>query len=1040
MRNIYLITFLVCIQLSLFGQFQIEGTILDASNFPLIGAAVIIEGTNKGTATDLNGNFTINNLSPGAYSVKTNYVGYKDQTKKIVIIDKNETVNFQLQEDTETLDEVVVVGYGVQRKREVSASIEQVSGAKIMETITPSFESALQGQAAGVNIIQGSGLAGSGSVVRIRGISSISAGAEPLYVIDGIPMDANYFLAEANWQNGAFNNNPLAALNPADIESIDILKDAAAAGIYGSRGTNGVILITTKRAKANKLTIDFSTRIATSDPVAKPQYLNSQEWLALRQEAWELDGNTGTVWIPNYSTATDSEEFKNKAYQDASMVNTDWWDQMVQTGLKYEANVGARFGRDGVKAYIGYTHANNESYIKGNSYLKHNVRANLDFNFSKKVQLRLSSSYNYGQNQRVRVAYTGGLGDAMSVALPIYKIYNDDGTYWRGYNPDGTKSKNELNAPNPVFGNDNFEGYTLDHRLINTAQLVITPTKKLSFVVNGGYDYYLQNNDQFEALEFNGVDGKYRSERDVRFVNNYNTNIYGTYDFIKNDNHDLKLLVGTEAQRSVTDGYNNVVYNGNGEPSVRSTVFRNEGSFDETTLENCCIDTLFNLKESFLSYFTRVNYSLNNKYYFQASGRLDGSSKFGSNNRYGFFPTVSVGWVISDEKWFNVPGMNFMKLKTSIGLLGNSGIPANQWIGTISLNGQYNGDPIRYANKLENPNLKWETTRTFDAAIETGFMNDKLQIELGFYDKLTDDALLSVALPQYYGFSNYFENVAKILNRGVETTITFFPIRNSKLNWKTSFNMAYNYNEVVSIGNYLPDAVSGGTNDIRVVEGQPVGTNYLIKFLGVDKETGRPIYEDKDGNPTFEYDEANDRQSVGDVLPDAVGGWTNNFTFGNFSLSGLLVFSTGYDVYDSSSKRQLSFLTDWNVDRRIADRWQQPGDDATYPRVALDPASHGNDKEWFNTSLWLQDGSHIRLRNLSLAYNIPQKILAKTKLQTASVSIGGTNLMTFTNFKGLDPEIARDFDNVNDRNLSPNITYLTPPQERSYSVSLNCKF
>ena len=1025
-------------------QHAIMGTVTDENGDALIGASVVLTEISKGTVTDIDGNYAIENIAAGDYTLEASYLGYSGKALKISVPNGEGRYDFVMQEDGQTLDEVVVVGYGVQRKREVTGNIASISGTKMMETVTPSFESALQGQAAGVSVIQGSGLAGSSSVVRIRGISSISANSEPLYVIDGIPLETNYFLAEANWQNGAFNNNPLASLNPNDIESVEILKDAAAAGIYGSRGTNGVILITTKRAKSTKLTFDINTRVSTSEAIARPNFLNGREWLELRQEAWELDGNPGTVWIPNYSSETDSEAFKQQAFEDASQVNTDWWDLLTQTGLKYETNLGARMGNERVSAYLGYTYANNESYIVGNALERHNLRANLDFNLGSKLKAQVSSSYNRSLNDRVRVSYTGGLGDAMSTALPIYPVFNEDGTFWRGYNPDGSRPANALNAPNPLFGNENFEGYTLDNRFINNVSLNYLATERLTLTFNGGYDLLKQDNDIFEELEFNGVDPRYRAERDFRQVDNYNANLLANYSILQKENQSLRILLGTEMQRTNTSGYNNLVSqqveDGQIMPGIRSTMYRGEGDFGPENTDSTNFFQLFDDKRSFISFFTRLNYDLNNKYNFQASIRADGSSAFGENNRFGYFPTLSAGWIVSEEEWFNSSWINFMKVKSSVGLLGNSNIPANEWVGTLGLVGQYNGAPIRYPNKLENPDLKWETTRVFDASFEMGMWNDKFQVEFGFYDKYTTDALLNVTLPSYYGFSSFWDNVAEIKNQGIEGTFTYFPIKNNRISWKTSLNLAYNYNEILSTGDYLPDAVAGGTNDVRVVEGASIGTNFLIPFVGVDPDDGRPIYLNSDGTETYEYDEANDRRAVGNVLPNFTGGWSNSIQAGSFGVDFLFVFSQGFDYYDSSSKRQLAFLTDWNVDRRIADRWQRPGDDAKYPRVALDPASHGNDKEWFNTDLWLEDASYIRLRNVNINYQLPQYLTNMIGAERGSIAIGGTNLATFTKFGGLDPEVVRDFDNVKDRNLSVNISYLTPPQERSYTFSLNLTF
>lgn len=1037
-----------CLLLSLlamapsYAQGQIKGSVLDSRGEPLIGASIEVVGTTKGTISELDGSWVIGNLDEGTYQLEISYIGFGTKTVE-AIVPSLTSIDVTLEEDSNQLDEVIVVGYGVQRKREVTGNISSVSGERLLETVTPSFEAALQGQAAGVSVIQGSGLAGSGSVIRIRGASSISAGSEPLYVIDGIPLAVDNFLSENNFENGAFNNNPLASLNPNDIESIEVLKDAAAAGIYGSRGTNGVILITTKKAKSNKLQIDFSTRVATSEAAAKPDFLNGEEWLQLRQEAWEHDGRTGTVWIPNYSTENDSEEFRREAYNAASQNNTDWWDELTQTGVKYEANVGARFGTDKVKAYLGASYSDNESYIVGNSLTRQNLRANLDFTPSDRFTAAVRSSLNHSVNDRVQVSYTGGLGDAMSVALPIYPTRNEDGSFWRGYNPDGTIEAASLNAPNPLFGNQNFSGFTEDSRYITNLSATYHLTDRISLTANGGHDLLRQNNDRYEFLQFNGVDTLDRSERDFRNVTNLNGNLLANVDLSRGEKNSLRLLLGTETQYTNTSGYNNFVHRydpaRSGNTIVGGTLYE-RGSHDAATVDSSGFNVINNDKRTFLSFFSRLNYDIDTRYNFQVSVRADGSSAFGTENKYGVFPTVSAGWIISDEAWFDNKSINFLKLRSSFGLLGNANIPPNQFVGTVQTFGQYNGEVIRYPARLENPDLKWETTRVFDMGLQIGLLDDKAQVELAYYDKYTQDALLNVALPGYFGFGNFFDNIAEILNRGVEATLTVFPVSTKNVRWRSSINAGYNYNEVTDIGGYLPDAVSGGTNDTRVVPGESIGTNYLIPFLGVDPGDGRPIYLDSSGEPTYEYDEANDRRAVGDVLPNFTGGWSNEVSIGAFSVDALLVFSQGFDYYDSSSKRQLAFLTDWNVDRRIADRWLAPGDDTKYPRVALDPASHGNDKEWFNTDLWLEDASYMRLRNANIRYQLPQKLLTSFGASQGSIAIGGTNLLTFTKFSGLDPEVVRDFDNVNDRNLSVNISYLTPPQERSYSFMLNLTF
>lgn len=998
----------------------------DGSGMP--GVSISEKGTSNGVITDSEGNYSI---SVGQNAILVfSFVGMASQE---ISVGNQTTLSISLVSEVTALSELVVVGYGSQTKREISGSIATVKGDKITAIPTPSFEAALQGQAAGVQVIQGSGLAGSGSVIRIRGIASVSASGDPLYVVDGIPITANNFLQEANWQNGAMNNNPLSAINPNDIESIEILKDASAAGIYGSRGSNGVILITTKRGKnkVGKPVFDFSATVGTSSPVAKPNLYNSKEWLEVRQEAWQLDGNTGAVWLPGYSSPTDSPEVRLAAYQEGSKHDTDWWDLVTQTGIKQQYNLSTTFTKKKFNVFVGGSYSDNQSYIEGNQLKRYSARANVDYHISDHFDISLSTSYSRGVNKRVRVAYTGGLGLAMSTALPIYPVYNENGEYFRT-SPTG-------NGNNPLFERDNFQGYTVDDRTINNLTLRYSPVENLKLTVSGGYDNLNQNNDIWQSAAMLGQ-AYNEAERDSRIVDNFNLSGLAEYDYALSPTHKLKLMAGSEYQQSVTSGKNNIVYQG---MDVKSTIFKGEGNFsNETSIPNREF-VLNDEKWSFMSFFARANYSINDKYFIQGTARTDGSARFGPNNRYGFFPVLSGAWIISEEDFMDgISAVSYLKLRGGFGVTGNANFANNQWIGTYTVNpaAVYNGQPIRYPDKVENPDLKWETTKNFDIGLETGFFSDRIQAEVAYYQKNTDDVIMNLIIPNYNGFGSFYGNVGKIKNEGVEFTLNTTNFESESFKWNTSFNIAYNTNKVLSIGGYTPDAVSGGTNDTRIVEGSPVGTNFLIRYSHVDPASGRPVYLDHEGYETFEYNEERDRVPVGNVIPDAVGAFTNTFTYLNFDLSFMFVFVIGGDIYDSSSKRQLGFLSDWVTREDLNDRWRQPGDIAKYPKVTLTPSEHGNTKEWFNTDLWIHDASYMRLRSLSIGYNFPLELLAKAKISKARIALSGMNLLTFTKFPGLDPEVVRDFDNQTDRNMSPNITYLTPPQERSFNVSVNITF
>ena len=1013
-RLVGLVGFLV-LSAPVFAQ-TISGTITDENNEPLPGAANLVKELKKGTEADFSGNFVIEGLSPGTYTLQVSFIGYGNQDKQVTLkAGQRINLNFAMRPESGQLDEVVIVGYGVQRKREVTGNILKLDSKKLTDVPTQSFEGALQGKASGLQVITGSGLAGSGSVVRIRGAASISAGGDPLYIVDGIPITQDYFL---RGNGGGMNNNPLATLNPNDIESVEVLKDAAATGIYGSRGANGVILITTKRGKSNKLAFSFGSRIGWSQPTRKANMLNSREYLQLYEEAWINDGNVGTPVLPGGIT-----------WAEAQNTDTDWWDQTVRTGFKQNYNFGVQKATSKGNFFVGLSYDDNQSYLIGNSYNRFSGRFNGDYRVTDKLEIGLTSSISRGNNNRVDAAWSGGIGAAMSTALPIYPVYDSTGNLW---NPtDGSK--------NPVSVRENKVWRTREIRSINNLKLTYKPIQNLTLMAQGSYDYMNLVEDIHENGTLLGQSTEGIAKRFPVSVDNWNAFGTASYFHKLNESSNFTYLVGTEFQQNIRRNYARLLPNGattNDVVNVGQPVFQNDEMRDTLNFNHIVGSD----KWTFHSVFARVNYSYQDKYLAQVVFRADGSSRFGPNNRYGYFPSVSAGWVISEEGFFNREGkVNFLKLKGSFGITGNANLPANQWVGTYGFAGNgYANNPYIYPINLENPNLRWETAQVFDVSVETGIFQDRLTAEFGYYYKNSTDVFLEVAVPRYYGFSTYWDNAGQIKNSGLELNIKS---RNlvGEFTWTTEFNIARNWNELVSIGGYSEDAVSGGTNDTRTIVGAPVGTNFLVRFSHVDPADGRPVYLDINGNPTKNWT-PDDRVAVGAVQPDAIGGITNTFTYKGFDFSFLFAFVIGGDIYDSSSKRQLGVVTDWNMRTDLFDRWQQPGDVAKYPRLTLNTQTYGSNTPWINTDQWLHDGSYIRLRNIAFGYTLRPETVKKLHLEYFRIYFLGTNLLTFTKFPGLDPEIARDFENPTDRNMSPNITYLTPPQEKTYNIGIDIRF
>ena len=1021
-------------------QTAVQGRVTDDQGNAL-PSATVMTASGKGVFTDLDGQYTLA-VSAGEQTLTFSFIGYLNTVKTVnVKAGETKTLNIRLREDAVLLNESVVVGYGVQRKKEVTGAISTIDSKEITAVQTPSFEAALQGQAAGVQVTQGSGMAGSGSIVRIRGLSSISAGGDPLYVVDGIPITQDYF---AGGNSGAMNRNPLASLNPNDIKDIQVLKDAAATGIYGSRGANGVILITTKRGVKKGIQVSYGSSIGYGEPTARPNMMNTEEYLTIRQEAWENDGGTGYVWLPYLTTAGSSPEARKAAFERAMETNTDWFDQFSRRAQKTQQNIGLRSGGEKWSMYNGVSYDKNESYAIGNSYTRTSARTNFDWTPNDKVKVLLSGSTSEGQNQRVRGGWSGGIGTAMSTALPYMAPYVVDSTFDANGSLVSTERNYELNRWfNPMAYQDLVQWRETERRQIATGQIVVTPHKRLDIVMNGGYDNSKLENDSYENSALDRTNGFAYGNWSEYNARNYNVGANATFRAIDTDTTSLAILVGAEAQKFESDGFGFNLRDSDGPayamPTLRDSLFGLHDSLYDavSTVTNAYVNQY--RTDGFASTFARVNYNLKDRYFFQATARVDGSSRFGQNNRFGFFPSAAAGWVISDEPSFNSEMISFLKFRTSWGRTGNANIDGFSRFALYNDQTQgatYAGDTIVFPTQPGNPDLRWETVETIDASLEMGLWKDRVSVELGVYNKMASDVLMNVELPSHTGFNNRSVNAGQVLNRGVELGITSNNLPStSELQWKTTLNYAYNYNELVSTGDFTEDAISGGTNDSRAVTGAPLTTYFLVPFSHVDPESGLPVYLDINGNETFEYN-LEDRQAVGDGLPDHVGGLRNEFTFRNWTLSTQLTGAFGAKIWDSSAKRQLGVVTDWNMRTDLFDRWRQPGDIASFPRLTMDETTYGLPAgfPWWNTSLFMYDASYIRLRNASISYRVP------ASKGNITLRLSGNNLFVLTNFIGLDPELTRDFENRQDRNFSGGANYLTAPQERSVIFAINANF
>jgi TonB-dependent starch-binding outer membrane protein SusC len=1003
--------------LSAFGQGRIAGKIVDEKKEPVMGATVIVVGTTLGAATDLDGNYLIEGVAEGETKLQTSYIGYetKDITVKVV---KNQTVtaDIQMGENRALLEQVVVVGYGTAKKRELLTSIAKIDAKDLTDNTGGSFETNLQGKASGVQIIQGSGMAGAGATIRIRGISSISGGGDPLYVVDGIPITQDVFAIGAS--NGQ-NINPLSSINPSDIASIEILKDAAATGIYGSRGSNGVVLITTKRGKEGKATFEFSHKTGWATPATKQKMLNATQWLQINQEAFENDGGTGRA--PLYNGLT---------YAQIAGQDNDWFDLMTRVGIKNEENLSMRVGGKKLSAFasVGYTDA--DSYIRNNKFQRYSGRVNVDYTPIKWAKISLNTSLAQAVTYRVPSSWAGGLGRAMSTALPIYPT--------------------EISKANPYFNDNPFrddlqQQHNSEIRTINNLVVTLTPIKKLTLTGQANYDFSHNTLSTFKSRAFNMREAVPRTEAAYKEVETNNWSTFGTaeYQILDNETNSLKVMAGGEYQ---------------------STLIRKRGIYNDTMMTNLPYlnsgETIWENKDEQKKYdtpsldekyygrgFGRINYSFRNKILAQASVSVDASSVFGENNRYAIFPTASLGYILTEEPFLkNNKTISLLKVKANYGRSGSSDIEDfYKRFGLYKKNNTtYDGTTLLYSDQLANPNLSWETKTTIDGGIEIGFFKDRVMIEASYYNQISTFVLLNSAVQASTGFSRYFQNKGTIQNQGYELGVQLRNINKKNFKWNTDFNVSHNENMVLDMGIGNPDAI-GGTGDTRVLVGQPMGVNFLVRFSHVDPATGKPVYLDKNGAETFTFSEDN-RVVAGNVQPNFIGGMTNTFVLGNFNLKFLFTFTQGGNIYDDAAKRQLGVVSDWNMRADIIDHWTTPGQvGATYPKLTQNAANYSGPNGtlgsyWnYNTTQWLVDASYLRFKNLTLGYEF-KELAKRAKASRIGLNFTVINLWTLKDRRILDPEIMRDQDGRQGRNVSPNVSYLTSPQERSYTLGLNITF
>lgn len=1008
-----------------FGQTGIvQGKVSDSEGEPLIGATVLVRGTTLGTITDFDGRYTLASVPVGSTVMEATYVGFGRQAITVQVTGGETTVaDFVLSEDITQLEELVVIGYGTKRKRDITSSISSVKAEDLANTTQSSFQSALQGRAAGVQITAANGMPGAAMTVRIRGTSSISSSSEPLYVIDGVPVITGNF---ANgWADGT---NTLSALSPSDIESIEVLKDASAAAIYGSRSANGVVLITTKSGQSGKTKFNAGYWVGVNNITNIPDMLNSSEYLEYGKIAWENSGND----ISNdYQAFYDNLPY-GITREIAESTDTDWIDEMARTGVVHQFNLSASGGDVKNTFYIGGSYRDEEGIMIGNDYKKLSAKINYEHKANEIFSIGTKNTLVYELNRRVPTGWAGGLGTAQSRSLPIMPVYDEDGNFFA-----------PRSGINPVAYNEDLDYGMNIYTLISTIYAQLNFTDWLSFRSEVGANIYDQRENRYVGTITQ--EKAYSMDRRV-MLTNINTNNYLNFNKSINDLHFINGILGMSVE--TRSQY---------ESLFQASDFPNPGLTNPTS-GSVQSGSGYETGHGFLSYFARAGYNYNNKYYATFSIRRDGSSRFGKNYQYGWFPSGSVGWTISEESFLSGNStLTHLKLRGSYGVTGNAEIGDFEYMGLWrAVN--YVGNPGLEISKVENPDLRWERTAQIDVGLDFQLWGGRITGGFDYYFKQTSDLILNRPINQTSGQSSITANVGDLENKGIELFITSHNLpSSSRLKWVTDFTFGRNVNEVTNTDDNQLAGENYGNN--VVAEGYPIGTWELVEWAGIATEdqtltvtdwldfndqdlgtttkeidimAGDEIFYNHWGEITNEFDFDRDAKFTGNPYPKFFGGLNNTLDWQGFDLSIFFTFSVGMEVYRDDGKfLDGGFDGNWNQNAIIKDAWSLDNPDGKSHKLYWQPENRN-----FNSTRYLDDASYLRLKNFTLGYTLPQSMTSRLLIDRLRIYVGGSNLWTLTDYPGWDPEVNRD----GSGNITQGVTYLSPPQVRTVNFGIELDF
>lgn len=967
---------------------KITGKVMDDNNVPIIGANVIVKGSTNGTITDIDGNFTLE--VPAHAILLISYIGYVSQE---VLVKNQNNLAILMIEDSKSIDEVVVIGYGSVKKSNLTGAVSSVKTTEIQQTPLTSIDQGLVGRASGVQVTQTSGMPGAVASIRVRGSSSLQGGNEPLYVIDGFPVYSGMGFGSTG---GNTQISGLSTVNPSDIESIEILKDASATAIYGARAANGVVLITTKSGKKGRDIITFESSFGIQNVAKTIDVMNAQEYAALVNEAYTNDGLDAPY---NAMQLANIAKLGN---------GTNWQDELFRPAMIQNYQLAFSGGDNKTTYAISGGYFDQKGIIINSDFKRYSLRLNLDrqiFN-TLKVGTHMSGSYTISNTAATDVGGRDGVVNGALKMNPIQSVYTNEeiGEYTPTNEPG-------LLIPNPVATAKEQIYNNATTRVLGDVYAEWEFLKDLKLKVSLGMDImYLKQNQYTPSNIYQSLGIASAKVGVNRSINWLNENIL-MWDKTFKDIHSINLLGGFTIQR------NNI-----------ETVTGAASNFvnDVMTYNNLGSGSIYNKPESsatqwsLMSYLARANYSLYDKYLFSINGRVDGSSRFGDNNKYGFFPSGSIAWRITEEDFMEPVKsvINNLKLRTSYGFTGNTEIGVYESLATLGSNSWTIGNQLVsgfYPNRIPNPDLKWERTGQFDIGIDLGLFDNRLRITADYYSKKTTDLLYNVAIPNASGYDSMLKNIGSVQNRGCELSIESDNFSGPFL-WTTAFNISFNRNKVLELGGESYKDVGKyddhlKTSDIRrLIVGQPIGVFYGYRFDGIFQNEaecaqqssstspiGIGLRRYKDLNGDGKVDATSDREVLGDANPKFFGGMTNTFAYKGVELNVFLQYSYGNKIFNYNAMELESPTGGQNVYKDLVNRWSATNPSNEYQKATTNRNNIVSDR-------FIEDGSFLKLKTVSLSYSFPK--LKCKHIGGLRLYVTGQNLLTWTKYRGYDPEVS----------------------------------